>query len=115
MKYKNVGGEHICKDGTVVPNGKFFDSDDKDLCKKFPNKFEAVNDQVTDSVNKPAPVNNDPVDVTEDYPEAKENKMTVTKIGKGWWVTEEDEDEAAHDKPLKKKDVEAFIKELLED
>ena len=40
--YRNEGGGHVLPCGTNVAPNDTFESDDPDLCKKFPNKFVRV-------------------------------------------------------------------------
>ncbi len=120
MRYVNNGGGHTTPDGTTVPHGGTFESDDTDLTTKFPNKFTRV---ITDAPEvPPSPVKAeedtddgdtdktaaDPNDVTADFPTAKAADLTVTKDKTGWWVR--DDGDAVNDKACRtKKAVEKAI------
>lgn len=108
--YRNLGGQHILLDGTTIEKGEVFECDDPELLTKFPQKFERVHPGEAEG----APTAGDRTDVTTDFPEAAEADLTVLKDRKGWFVFDEG-DEPLNEKPLKKKDVAAFIETYLED
>lgn len=109
--YKNEGGEHVITTEAgdiVIGPGAEFSCDDPELCKKFPNKFTVVG-----SATPPAkPTANDPVDVTDDFQEAVDGDLTVTKEKGKWYIF--DDGAAINEDGLKKKDVVATITEYLE-
>ncbi len=128
--YKNLGGEHRCVNGEIVKQGETFESDDGNLCKKFPNKFKRVTVEAPPSnavppppvlVESPSPESKDRdtkgQDVTGDFPLASKNDLIVRKDSRGWWVFDEEDDnggkEALHEKSLKRKDVVSFITEFV--
>lgn len=151
--YKNNGGAHTLLDGTTIPHGGTFESDDPNLLKKFRGKFERViieavtpeppcvqapseaSAQITQDVNteeeEKTPVQKaaekgaefvlpeGSVDVTDEFPTAKDADIRVLKDKRGWWVydfmlsADDTNNEPANDKPLRKKDVGTFIDDLL--
>ena len=123
--YINKGGQHVLADGTKVERGERFDCDDPDLRVNFPNKFELVNVDEK-PVNAPPPVaakpapapkpdKDEPEDVTKDFTVDQDGNLTVLKDKKGWNVFEEGDEEPLNEKPLKKKDVQPFIDEYLDE
>ena len=127
-KYINNGGEHRVGK-LIVAHGETFYSDDPDLLKKFPVKFALYNpeaaaakeaeeveeDKDKDTSGEGGEGNKggeEDKDVTSDFPIAVENKLTVTKDKKGWWVFDGDK-EPVNEKPLLKGKVEEYITELL--
>lgn len=111
---KNVGGAHMLPDGSIIEHkGTFeYDGDIKELQRRFPNKFEAVvlptatptpTPSTDPEPKEPVVPEVDPVDVTEEFPTAGENDLTVVKDKAGWWVL--DDDKRVNEKPLRKKDV----------
>jgi len=136
VKYLNKGGVHVTADGTAVLSGETFVCDDPELCTKFPNKFEVVYPEpptpvLKQSVDTPAPEKTEiqeaaekgaegitaPVlkDVTSNFPKAKEGGLAVKKDKRGWWLYEVDDEEPVNEKPLKKREVSAFITDYLKD
>lgn len=114
---------------------------EQDLCKVFPNKFERIPDEAPSSfspsteeqkaaVSKAAkkgakgvapPETEEPEpnplgrDVTKRFPTAQEEDFQVFADGGAFSVVEADDPtEALNDKPLKRKDVEPFIRQYLE-
>ena len=75
--------------------------------------------QAQDPVLEPAlvvsPLPDGTVDVTAGYPDASNASMCVLQDKHGLWVYDNEGEEPANDKPLKKKEVVSFIKELLAD
>lgn len=65
-------------------------------------------ENATDGAQAPAGM----TDVTEEYPAAAKADLTVCHNKRGWWVFDAGT-EAVNEKPLKKKDVEVFIKDYL--
>lgn len=125
MKYLNTGGRHTTLSGMVVKNGEYFDSDDPDLDKKFPNKIVLFVEPVVVAAPVDAPVveaapvveipaTDDKVDVTADFPEAATGNLVVKRDRAGYWVYDEtSDDESVNEEPLKKKDVASFVKVYL--
>lgn len=119
--YRNDGGNHELSDGTIIGHGKEFESEDRDLCKKFPNKFTEVHKaSVEVATTAPAPVDvpaeekpveGNPVDVTSDFKDAVDGDLKVTRDKDGWWVY--DDGELIHKEALLKKNVKKTIKEYL--
>ena len=128
---------YVAKDGNVIES-------ENDLIKMFPGKFELVEvvtapvevvksaenkksdvQKIVEKVAKDisAPVKKEekkaePIgkDVTEKHPLAEEQDFKVFYVkGKGYFVTEADDDSVAlNKKGIKKEKVEAFIKKYLE-
>jgi len=123
------------EDGCVIES-------DSDLVKKFPGKFERVKafdpaaeaaaqteeEEVEEAPQPSAPSNKKPAkkttkpkksvgkDVTEKFPEAKEEDFKVFLKGSAYVVTEADDPSVPLNKKLlKKKEVMSFIKEYLEE
>lgn len=138
LTYKNMGGLHTLLDGTTVPKGGVFQSDDPYLCKKFRGKFERVIEEpapapapVVQSVDTPEEkktavqkaaetgatdvLPEGTTDVTGEFPSAQEADMRVLKDKRGWYVYDDGGKEPANEKPLKRKAVDCFIEELLAD
>ena len=123
--YLNKGGSYTALDGTETPHGKTITTE-VDLIEKFgPTHFEEVRVMVVEVeaatapvqakkevVQEPEKASDGMVDVTDEFPEAGLNSFIVKKDQKGWWVFDGD-GEAANEKPLKKKEVEPFISEIL--
>ena len=116
--YKNIGGDHVFVDGSVVKNGDVCTCDE-DLCAKFVNKFERVHaDETTTPAPKKKPkvpqkpeTETGPVDVTDDFEGAAENDLKVIKENNGWSII--DDGEVVNEKPLRKKEVAGTIEEYL--
>lgn len=128
-KYRNKGGQHVTTNEVVVPTGGVFESEDRDLMTKFPNKFERVYTedvpaQAPPPAQAPAPVDADyddeaefddnPVDVTSDFPLAVKNGLRVTRDSKSNY-TINDGAEVVTEAPVAKKEVNKIIKEYLAD
>jgi len=137
--YKNNGGQHVMLDGTVVGNGETITCED-DLAAKYPTKFVVVVDTgtVTQTTSTPEAektdvqkaaeagavdvgsqdaepeIPEDMKDVTDEFPAAEEAELIVCKNKRGWWIFDGD-DEPANEKPLKKREVNAFVKDYLGD
>lgn len=121
-KYRNKGGQHVTTDDVVVSCGGVFESEDRDLMTKFPNKFERVYAEEAQAVAPVAPVVTDadddgtgdenPVDVTQDFPLAVKNGLQVTRAADGGF-TITDGAETVTEAPVTKKDVNKTIKEYL--
>lgn len=121
--YKNNGATHTMRDGVEVPRGGIIKCDEN-LAKAFPHKFEEVsgNQKVKDKENTSTAKqkeaaeerpntkkkSDEMIDVTDKFtvPEG----YTVKRDKRGCWVYDGDE-EPANEKPLKRDEVEAFIKE----
>lgn len=122
---KDEKGKELFKDITVK-NGEVFETDDAGLMKKFPNKFERIPDGETPVVNatKPAEVAakvdapstdeetgkdkgdgtgpaKDAEDVTDQFPAAKKNELTVKHDKAGYWLM--DEGDTVNEKALRTK------------
>jgi len=136
FKLKKGAGSHTQPDQNgelkvyTADGGEVIKSD-IDLCEKFPNKFERI-DIGTDSVIVDEPEENEDVvteqkeeeerkpigkDCTAKFLIAQEQDFKVFyKRGKGYFVTEaDDEFTPLNKKGLKKDDVEDFIIEYLEE
>jgi len=104
---------------------------EKDLCALFPGKFERVEvfpnkpeptpepepeEQEEKEEDTPAKEERHPLgrDVTDSFPEAKEEDLKVFADGGAYSVVEPDEDnKPLNEKPLKKRSVSTFIKKYL--
>jgi len=135
MLYRVLKSQHRLLDGTVLKSGETFESNDPRLIEKFPNKFEQVvalpapvAQATTQSVGTPEAEKTDVQkaaeagaaeilpghqDMTTEFPVAGEAGLRVTKTRQGWYVFDEDSDEAVNEKPLKKREVAAFLEEYL--
>ena len=121
--YKNNGASHTMKDGTEVKRDGIIETDE-DLVKAFPNKFTLVSGIREQKSPLPPPKKKAPskgspddsgkknseemVEVTDKFtvPEG----FKVMRDRRGCWVFDGDKD-PANEKPLKRDEVEAFIKE----
>lgn len=126
-KIKNIGGSHTFLDGTVVDHGEVFETDIplEKIQARFPNKFVGVSDSdpVANKAPTPAEEESEPEDasgeddddlgedVTEDFPAAKEQDLTVRKLKGKWHVW--DGDEQINEEPLKKSEVAGVIADYL--
>ena len=135
MLYRVLKGQHRLLDGTVLKSGETFEHADLALRKKFPNKFEQVvappapvaqvttqsvgtSEAEKTDVQKAAEVGAAEIisgyqDMTAEFPVAGEADLRVTKSRQGWYVFDEDSDEPVNEKPLKKREVAAFLEEYL--
>ena len=131
-----TGGGHTFRDGSQVKHGETVENE-RDLAAQFPHHFKRVFPQsVTQTTATPetekTPVQKAAeagaadiakpqqvvvpegmVDVTADIPGATEAGVAVFKNKRGFWVYDGDT-EPANEKPLRKGDLPAFIKELAE-
>lgn len=124
--YRNNGASHTMIDGTVIARNEIIKCEEN-LAKAFPMKFKEVTgvQEVTkpkgklppsgkakDSEKPPTkPKSGEMIDVSDKFtiPEG----YTVKRDSRGCWVYDGDK-EPANDKPLKRDEVEAFIKECAE-
>lgn len=130
--YENIGGTHTTREGVDVLRGQTFEDPDPDLCAKFPNKLRKVTAQQT-PVNAPAGGGVAPTppqgaespdkggeisekrgtDVTGEFTVDKAGTLSVLKDGTGWHVYEKGDPDPLNEKPLKKKEVQAFIDDYI--
>lgn len=128
--YKNIGGPHALADGTIVPPGGTFSSEE-DPRALFSNKFELVHTVVAEPPQSPgqttpggkAPAdpgggNSTPSggqDVTAEFNvgDGSKVKLTVVKLEKGYNILEEGDADPVNEKPLAKTRVQAFIDDYL--
>jgi len=129
-RYLNEGGDHYTaggeQDATCHKHGAIFDSDDPDLCEKFPCKFKRIYAEVdpTEPIVQDTPTPETPAvdapsvdattgvpivkegytDQTVDFPQAADNGLQILRDKRGWWVYEMDSPEdPCHDKALRRK------------
>jgi len=135
-KYKNIGGLHQLADGTNIPAGTTFETDQpipEDFAAKFQQVFDAP--EPVAPAPEPEPVAPEPTpepepdpalpgsdgddpdlkDVTADFPLAGENDMHVVRGKRGWHIFDEGDEEPINDKPLLKRDVAPAIEAYLAD
>lgn len=124
ITYQVKGGTYQDLQGKNHPIGSLIESEE-DLSAKFPNVFEAVlvmSPAVAPTLAPVVKTDDDGgddgeeipeghTDVTEKFPAAVKNDLLITRDKAGYWM--HDGDEIQNEKPLKQKDVAAYIKEYL--
>ena len=128
-KYKNIGGPHQALDGTAIPHGGLFETDDP-IPKAFQAKFQLVLDEQPAAKAEAAKAPAEPQaptgkaaaeptdkaqDVTADFPLAGDNDMRVVQDKNGWHILDVGDTKPTNAKALRKKDVVAALEEYLAD
>lgn len=127
--YRNNGAPHRMRDGTIIKRGEIVNSDEN-LAEKFRNKFKEVaaepqaviaerpgktkQKETQDKKPEEKKQSDSMEDVTEKFAEkfSVPDKYTIKRDKRGCWVFDGDT-EPANEKPLKRNEVEAFIKECV--
>lgn len=139
MKFRVAEGSHTDLEGRTYRKGEVLESK-KDLTKMWVNKFERVQDNalITKAGKETKPVEDDEEekleeeskkveddtsdeddkeeDVTAEFPKAEEAGVKVLKHGKVYGVFDEDDlVTPLHEKPLRKNQVNGFIKTMIKE